>query len=235
MKFKTLTGLIALTMCLNLVSCEGSTSNVKQTVININGAQLYENPSFESRKISIIGIGKTFIVEETINTDEKFIVGQNFSFDGDWIKPKEIDGFVFSSDLTDKNVEFRKWDDSQVHINLFGDLISENEEQKNIEYPNGVFPQYITHKIYENVNYTRTSGDGCWDNVYQFQNFNIAEVYHQLVSDNTYKISESEYWVPTFIGQLNNSLRFESEGAATDLKMEIKGDGIIEITSYDCT
>ena len=74
-------------------------------VINLLGAELYEDPSFESRILYKLKIGDKLTSKTIISTNDTKMVGPNFNLGGDWIKTNVsgFNGFVFSSDLTKKN------------------------------------------------------------------------------------------------------------------------------------
>ena len=213
--------------------------NVKKNsdlcVINMLGAKVYEKPTFEPKTVSELPIGENIIVEKSIETKERFRIGENFSLSGKWIKPNGINGFVFSSDLTDKKADISPNEYGQTNLNLRGKLISEKSEEKQIKTENGVFPKYFEYKYYENGTYTYTSWDGCFDHVTEYKNLTLNEVYHQMVSDYYGIMGDNETWIPIFQGKEENIIKFEGEGATEDLKIETKENGIIVVSSYDCT
>jgi len=199
------------------------------------GAKVYEKPTFDSKTLTEIPVGETILIEKFIETKEKFNVGIDFSLSGKWIKPNGINGFVFSSDLTDKKAEIGKSKYGQTFINLLGNLKNEKTEKKNIKTDNGEFSKYFEYKYYENGTYTYTAFDGCFDHVTVYKNLTINEVYHQMVSDYGLLMNKKEYWIPIFQEKLGNTIKFEGEGATENLKIEIKENGIIVVSSYDCT
>ena len=209
--------------------------NSDLSVINMLGAKVYEKPTFDSKTVSELPIGENIIVEKSIETKERFRIGENFSLSGKWIKPNGINGFVFSSDLTDKKADISPNEYGQTNLNLRGKLISEKSEEKQIKTENGVFPKYFEYKYYENGTYTYTSWDGCFDHVTEYKNLTLNEVYHQMVSDYYGIMGDNETWIPIFQGKEENIIKFEGEGATEDLKIETKENGIIVVSSYDCT
>jgi hypothetical protein len=207
-------------------------------VINMLGAKVYEKPTFESKTLTELKLGESIIIEKIIQTKDQIEVGKGFYLTGNWIKPKNINGFVFSSNLTDKKTEIGQSKHAQAFINLLGKLNEKKEEKKLIKTDNGEFPKYFEYKYYENGTYTYTAWDGCFDHVTEYKNLNLNEVYHQMLSDyaqvfNT--IDGDELWLPVFIEKSGNTIRFEGEGATQDLKMELNENGLITVSSYDCT
>ncbi|MFH4969400.1 hypothetical protein V8G61_14435 [Gaetbulibacter sp. M240] len=204
-------------------------------VINMLGAKVYEKPTFESKTLSELKVGENIIIEKTIQTEEQFEIGKGFSLNGNWIKPKNINGFIFSSDLTDKNVEIGQSEYGQTFINLLGIMTDKKKEEKLIQTENGEFPKYFEYKYYENGTYTYTSWDGCFDHVTEYKNLTLNEVYHQMVSDYYGLMGDNETWIPIFQGKEGSIIKFEGEGATEDLKIETKENEIIVVSSYDCT
>lgn len=204
-------------------------------VINMTGAKVFEEPSFNSKELGVIPVGEVVIPEGFINTNEKFTTANQFSLTGHWIKPKDVDGFLFSSDLTSKDVEIQQNIHGQTSVNLLGKLIGQKEEKKMIMTDNGEFPQYVEYKYYENGTYTYSAWDGCFDHITEYKNLTFTEVYHQMVSDYGALINETDFWIPTYQGQSGNTIRFAGDGATEDLKIELKDNGTIIVASYDCT
>ncbi|MGC1632145.1 MAG: hypothetical protein WA749_08540 [Gelidibacter sp.] len=204
-------------------------------VINILGAKVYEKPTFESKILTDLPVGENIIVEKLIDTNEKLKIANGFSLDGNWVKPEKINGFIFSSNLTDKKAEIGQSKHGQTFINLLGKLTDKKQEKKLIKTDNGEFPKYFEYIYYENGTYTYTSWDGCFDHVTEYKNLTLSEVYHQMVSDYGGLMGEKDFWKPIFQERTEDTLKFEGEGATEDLKIEIKGNGIIVVSSYDCT
>ena len=204
-------------------------------VINMLSAKVYEKPTFESKTLTELKVGENIITESVIQTDEQMEIGNGFSLSGNWIKPVNINGFVFSSDLSDKNVEIGKSKYGQTYINLLGNLTDKKEEKKLIKTENGEFPKYFEYKYYENGTYIYTAWDGCFDHKTEYKNLTLNEVYHQMVSDYGVLMNENEFWTPIFQEKSRNLIKFEGEGATEDLKIELKENGKIIVSSYDCT
>ena len=204
------------------------------SVINILGAKVYEQPTFASKVLTEIPIGGIIQPERSIETNEAFAIGKGFFLSGKWIKPMDINGFVFSSDLSSKKVETGTSDYGQEYINLLGELISEQSEEKKIKTEIGEFPQYCEYKYYENGKYSLTIWDGCFDHMTEYQNLTLNEVYHQMVSDYGLLMNGKDFLVPEFQEKAGNILKFEGLDATQDLKIELKENGIFVVTSYSC-
>ncbi|NJY64307.1 hypothetical protein HC174_16335 [Salinimicrobium sp. CDJ15-81-2] len=204
-------------------------------VINILGAKVYEKPTFDSKTLAHLPVGKTVVIEKAVDSQEILKIGNGFSLKGNWIKPKGINGFVFSSDLTDKKAEIGKNQFGHNFINVLGSLIEKKEEEKMVKTDQGEFPKHFEYKFYENGIYTYTSWDGCFDHVTEYKNLSLSEVYHQMVSDYGIMMNGNEFQVPMFKEKSGNTLKFEGGGATEDLQIEIKDNGTIVVSSYDCT
>lgn len=196
-------------------------------VINLLGAKVYERPTFSSNILAELPVGDVLKVETSIETTEQFEVGAGFSFPGQWIKPQGIEGYIFSSDLTNKPLEIEISEQGGTYINLLGKLLSEKNEKEIVKTQNGEFPKHLEFKYYEYGTYSYTAWDGCFGHVTEYKNLSINEVYHQMVSDYGP--------VPAFQEKTGTIIKFESDGATQDLKIEIRENGTMVVSSYDCT
>ena len=203
-------------------------------VINAIGAKVYEEPTFESKTLAELPLGEIIVLEKTIPTEKKLQVGNGFLLSGNWIKPEKISGFIFSSDLTDKKIEIIKTDD-RISINLLGKLMDKKEEKKLIKTDNGEFPKHFEYKYYENGTYTYIAWDGCFDHITEYKNLTLNEVYHQMINDYGVQFSDGEFKIPTIREYTGKIIEFDAEGATKDLKIELKENGNITVSSYDCT
>lgn len=204
-------------------------------VINILGATVYEDTAFDSKTLDYLPVGKTVLIEKSIDSQERLEIGNGFSLEGNWIKPKGITGYVFSTDLTDKKAKIERNELGHTFIDLLGSLIEKKEDKKTIKTDQGEFLKYFEYKFYENGIYTHTSWDGCFDHNTEYKNLSLSEVYHQMVSDYGIMMNGNEFQVPMFVEKSGYTLKFEGEGATEDLKIEIKDNGTIVVSSYDCT
>lgn len=221
---------------INSINGQNPENHTELCVINMLGAKVYEKPTFQSKTLTELKVGEIISVEFIIQTDEKMEIGNGFSLSGNWIKPKYINGFIFSSNLSDKNVEIGKNEFGQTYINLLGDITDKKEEKKLIKTENGEFPKYFEYKYYENGTYTYTAWDGCFDHITKYKNLTLNEVYHQMVSDYGGEMSENDFRIPKLKEITGNYLKFNVLlGATEDLKIEIKENGVYIVSSYDCT
>lgn len=220
---------------INFISSQNLVLNDQMCVINILGSKVYEKPTFDSQVLIELLVGHMLIVEKSIETKEKFKIGDNFSLSGSWIKPKGLNGYVFSSDLSNKEAKIDLNEFGQIKVNLLGKLLSEKSGERQVKTENGAYPEYFEFKYYENGTYNYKSFDGCFDHNVQYKNLILSEVYHQMVSDYYGLMGDSKTWIPIFIVKEGNTIEFEGEGATQDLKIEIKENGIFIVSSYDCT
>lgn len=94
------------------------------------GATVYEKPTFGSKSLKHLPVEKMLVIEKSVDTKERLNIGENFSLKGKWIKPKGINGFIFSSDLTDKKAEIGKNKYGHTYINLLGSLKEKKQRKK---------------------------------------------------------------------------------------------------------
>lgn len=231
---KTLSFLFIL-LSLNLSFGQIETDKNQLTVINILGAKVYENPTFNSKTLIKLPLGEIIKIDQQIESTVDFQIGKEFSLAGNWVKPKSIEGFIFSSDLTEKEVEIGTDKFGQTFINLRGKLTGEETEEKQMETPIGKFPKYFEYKYYENGKYTYIEWDGCFDHIYEYKNLSINEIYHQMISDKSILMNGNEISIPSFLEKVESVIRFEVEGATQNLSIEYKENGVIIVSSYDCT
>ncbi len=227
--------LIFLLLFINSIFGQNPENKTELYVINMLGANVYEKPTFDSKILTELKVGENVIIQKTIRTNDQFKIANGFSLAGNWIKPMDVNGFVFSSDLTDKNVEVGKSKSGQTYINLLGKLIDKKKEKKLIKTGNGEFPKYFQYKYYENGTYTYTAWDGCFDHNTKYKNLTLNEVYHQMISDYGGIMNENEFLTPIFKEKSGNFIKFQGQGATEDLKVELRENGEIIVSSYDCT
>lgn len=203
-------------------------------VINLLGAKVYEEPTFDSKTLNVLPVGNTILMEKFIETRDSLEIGAEFSLPGKWVKPHGINGFIFSSDLTDKKVKIETDKSGRAYIDLKGELTLEENREEQVQTAMGKFPKYFEYKYYENGNYTYSEWDGCFTHSYEYQTLSINEVYHQMISDYGLQ-SGNQIFIPLFIEKADKIIKFEGEGATQDLSIEYKEDGSIMVSSYDCT
>jgi hypothetical protein len=231
-------GILLTLLVLNDSFGQNQESIQKICVINLLGAKVYDKPTFNSKIVTELQVGEMIIIEKSIDSIDSIKIGKGFSLKGFWIKPKAIKGFVFSSDFTDKKVEVGINKHGQTFINLLGNLLEEKVEEKIVKTEKGEFPKYNEFKYYENGTYSYTAWDGCFDHITKYENLNLSEVYHQMVSDYSGLFITSygkDLWIPVFQEKSGNVIKFEGEGATQDLQIEIFENGKFAVSSYDCT
>lgn len=99
----------------------------------------------------------------------------------------------------------------------------------------GEFPKYFEYKYYKNGKHTVVSWDGCFDRMTDYNNLNLSEVYHQMVNDYIILMNDNEIIIPKFERKTPKTIEFEVEEGTENLKIEVKANGNIEVSSYDCT
>lgn len=197
------------------------------------GARVYEAPAFNSEVLSTLPVGSSIFIE-LVEKSDSLIIGAGFSLKGNWIRPKNIKGYVFSTDLTGREVEVLKRNQG-ISISLLGGLKEQKQEEKRVSTVQGDFPKYIEYRYYDNGTYTYTAWDGCFDHLTEYRNLSLSEVYHQMLSDYGIIVKGKEFSVPVFQEREGDTLKFQGEGAAQDLKIQVREGGIVVVSSYDCT
>ena len=96
---------LLLTLIFGIMSCSfGQNANNKNAfyVINVLGAELYEQPSLDSKVIKNIKVGEKIIAKEILKTGQSKKIGKELYLVGNFIRiqNESFNGFVFTSDLT---------------------------------------------------------------------------------------------------------------------------------------
>ncbi|KOY52403.1 hypothetical protein I602_1963 [Polaribacter dokdonensis DSW-5] len=226
-----------------IISCSsGQKANEKECfyVINVLGAELYEKPSLDSKVIRKIKVGEKIIAKEILKTDQSKKIGDDFYLGGSFIKiqSESIKGFVFSSDLTKIKPLLREVQKSIIIPDIDGKEKSKRIEKRIEKFDNKEYEIEDEITEFENVTYTYTAFNGCFDHIYVYKNLTLNEVYHQLTV-NSVVINETKdgnfIEIPRFTEKKGNEYLFEGEGATQDLKIIVNKDGTFTISSYDCT
>ena len=204
------------------------------TVINSLGAAVYEQPTFESARRAKYPLGETFRVERVIETKDRYIVGEGFSFEGKWLKPVGMNGYVFSSDVTYRQVRISQTEYGNIELHLLGELLSEKDDVKMIKTENGEFPESTTTRVYEYGSEKGTFWDGCVDYATEYTGLPMHEAYHHMVHEHvTYADGIME--IPKLTGMSLSTFMFEVEfGATEDLKLFVSADDKVVMTYYVC-
>jgi hypothetical protein len=207
-------------------------------VINALGADLYERSSLNSKVIKKIKVGKKIIANEILKTIQSKKIENNFYLSGSFIKTQteSINGFIFTSDLTKIKPSLK-----DIYKGIIIPDIDGKEKNKRIEkriekYDNKEYEIEDEITEFENVTYTYTAFDGCFDHTYLYKNLTLSEVYHQLtVNQVVINETDMKIEIPRFIEKKGNEYLFEGEGATQDLKIIDNKDGTFTVSSYDCT
>ncbi|UOG75899.1 SH3 domain-containing protein [Hymenobacter tibetensis] len=220
----------------------------KVYVISLTGSEVHEKPSFQARVVRKLPIGTAVDVVQTIASDDVKQVGAGFALQGDWMKVTApgYTGYVFSSDVTKRKPEVKKSADGLLSVDLLGVKKSSRVEKKKQPTGNKNSPAdyaVLETTEYANCTYTTTTYDGCFDHNYTFRHLTLPEVYHHMISsyaeneyDHSLKATKLEQ--PKLLSRKGNVYRFTCGfgGSATqDLKLTVQGNGVITISSYDCT
>jgi hypothetical protein len=158
----------------------------------------------DSKVIEKIKVGEKIIAEEILKTGQSKKMGNKFYLSGSFIKfqSESIKGFVFSSDLTKIKPLLTEYQKGIIVPDVNGKQESKRIEKRTEKFDNKEYE--IEEEIieFENVTYTYTAFDGCFDHVYVYKNLTLNEVYHQLIV-NSLVINETKdgnfIAIPSFI------------------------------------
>ena len=223
------------------MSCSfGQNTNDKNTfyVINVLGAELYEQPSLDSKVIKNIKVGEKIIAKEILKTRQSKKIGKELYLAGNFIRiqNESFNGFVFTSDLTKIKPSL-----SEIYEGIMVPDIQGKEKNKKTvkrieKFDNKEYEIEDEITEFENVKYTYTAFDGCFNHIYLYRNLTLSEVYHQLtVHQIVINETDKKIELPKFIEKKGNEYLFEGEGATQDLKIINNKDGTFTVSSYDCT
>ncbi|HEX8429545.1 hypothetical protein [Hymenobacter sp.] len=217
----------------------------KVYVISITGAEVHEKPSCQSKVLRKIPIGAAVNAQQTIASKEVKQVGAGFALQGDWIKvtAPAYTGYVFSSDVTKHKPKIESRD-GLTFVDLLGTKKSARTENEKVAAANkNSAPEYAVHETteYASGTYTMTTHDGCFDHVYSFRRLTLPEVYHHMISSYSgySSFNPKKLMQPKLISRKGNvytfTCGFGDSDAAQDLKLTVKDNGVITISSNDCT
>ncbi|WP_196893600.1 hypothetical protein [Aureivirga marina] len=223
-------------LLVNIQICLSQKINEELFVINLKGAKIYEKPTFDSKTVSVLELGKPIIVEKVIETKEEFKIGKGFSLKGKWIKSKRLKGYVFSSDFSLIEPKISITHGRLKSIDLKGEELKVEKEEKMIEAVDGTkYKKEFEYTFYTNATYVYSTLDGCFDHETRYKNLKLNEVYHQMLSDYRMALESSDFILPNFLKKTNNRVDFNSEGGANELHILLLKNGEIIVASYDCT
>jgi hypothetical protein len=201
-------------------------------VIAINGTDMYEEPEFTSGIINRITQGISLsILTDSLKPDVKSY-NNSFELPGYWL---EIDynslrGYVFSSDLSKKNILTGNRDTKMVLDSFLGEQLDKIIVEDSIKYGDDLVYYRITTTKYEFGELSEQPFDGCYNVYYTFKHYNLSEVYHLMMNLYYYEFDGFEY--PTYKGLKNSKYIFEPMGMA---QFELYEDeGIITFYKTAC-
>lgn len=218
--------------------CQKENNNNIFYVLNVLGADLHKDASLDSKVIEKIKVGERIIATKVLKTDQAKKIGDDFYLDGYFIKIKgeTSSGYIFSSDLTKIKPVLRNIHKGIMIPNIDGKKKTMRVVKRTVKYGNQEYEIEDEITEYENVTYTYTAFDGCFDHHYLYRNLTLSEVYHQLtVNQVVINETEMKIEIPNFIKKVGDEYLFEGEGATEDLKLIKNEDGSITVSSYDCT
>lgn len=202
-------------------------------VINSFGAKVYEQPNFDSRILNVLEMGESVLAKKHLDTNEKIKIDA-FYLEGIWLEAVDVNGYLFSSDLTNKKAEI-KFNRFGKTIHLLGKLLSEKKiEEKHRSTNNIEYSINHIYKSYKNGTVHIEEGDGCYTEETTFNNLSLNEVYH-LTQSKYGKLQEFQTlsWEPIYVKN-NRTTQFSFSFEATELYIIINKEGKTIISSSSC-
>lgn len=123
-------------------------SQTELCVINIQGAAVYKTPDFRAPKVKVLAVGEALFPEAILDRKDTCSTPGGLQLDGNWVKLPDGEGFVFSTDLTDKHVEIGEHNFGGIFIDFLGEFISEEMDTVIHKTPKGEFPELIITSKY---------------------------------------------------------------------------------------
>ncbi|WP_196889345.1 hypothetical protein [Aureivirga sp. CE67] len=233
---KTKFFLFFLGLLLNIPFCQSQQINDSFFVINIKGAKIYEKPTFKSKTNHNISLGKSILVEKIIPTKEVFEISKNFSLKGSWIKPKGVDGYVFSSDFSMKKPNVFLKHERLKSINFRGESLRETKEKgAYITADSESISIEYEYTFYPNAKETYYSLDGCFYEIVEYRNLTLNEVYHQMISDTREGLESNKFYLLDFVSRSENEIIFQGQLGVDEVYLRIKENGLFEVEITSCT
>lgn len=209
------------------------------TVLNILGASVYAEPSFESQKIIHLDFGEEI---RGVEKESKSAV-QNFEnaigLEGIWFQVLFGDfdtGYIFSTEVTEKKISFSENEYGIRTWEVLGLELTKNNETKMVTVDGKDFPYKLVTIEYENGIYTVEIFDGCFDHKYRLQNFTSSEAFHavnHLYFESTGQ-KNSHQIIPRILESGKDKWLFEGYPPTSDLTLTNLGQNQFLIESYDC-
>lgn len=208
-------------------------------VINVFGAQLYEKPSLGSKLITRITVGEKIVAEKIVETKQSIHIGDGFHLQGNFVKVKYqvYSGFIHSSDLTTFRPQLESIYDGIMIPNFKGRVKSKKTEKRIEKFNDKPYEIIEDITTYDNVIYTYTDFNDCFENTYLYKHMTLHEVYHQLpVHDPKIDITLKGNFIlmPEFIEKKDNQYIFKGIGVTRSITILENQDGLFLIASLDC-
>ena len=214
--------------------------NADYFVINLQGAKIYNQPSFNAKVLSTLENGKG-IQQKYLHQlqGDKLKINEGITLEGYWLMIDEpTQGYIFSTDFSKRRPLVKHY--LMNIISLLGEQIGETTySKKPCKIKNEVFEIDIETTHFKNTIYKYESFDGCFDHFYTFKDMEFHEVYHHTMNQYSdfYNIgNEIKIDSPIFKKvNGNGEVLYEGTDATIDLIFKKKTNGEYETYSYDCT
>lgn len=205
-------------------------------MINLLGATIYTEPSFDAQIVGRIDLGKVVYFEKILDEKSKKQISPELEVEGNWIEIM-LDfsyGYIFSSDLSTKASELIIEHHDFQTVNIFGKELEKKEYTEQTVIDGKSYPMEKKVTSYEFALINETFFDGCHDTEYLLEGFSLSEAYHQLINLHSRKYN-IQIEIPAIISREGNIWNFSDLDAIQELKLHDLGDGKFKITLYSCT
>lgn len=211
---------------------DSSASNSDSTyyVINLRGAKIYAEPSFQSNILGNVSSGEVLIIKKTESEKLTQHIGKGFFLTGQFMKT--INGYIFSTDLSPIKPEMSEIVKTPL---LLGSEILKKTVTGTKYFGNSPFTVKDIITEFTHATYTYTDIDSCFDRVFTTKNLQFHEVYHLFVSLFADIDSNGQISHPQFLKKEGNTCFFDDFAAATKIVIIDHSDGTYTIASNDCT
>jgi hypothetical protein len=239
---KILYGLLLSTL-LGAAAPKAITPGTTLYVVALAGADLHAEPSFTAPIMRRLPLGSFVQAQQTIASPDVERVGADLVLPGDWVKvtTPAYTGYLFSADLTSRRPAVKKSHSGMPYIDLLGVKKSSRTKKQpaaSVPKKGPVAEATLAITEYANGTYTLTAFDGCFTHEYTFRQLALNEVYHHMISSYA-GYEGKQLRQPKLVSRKGNvytfTCGFDGGDATQELQLTVHKNGVISISSYDCT
>lgn len=208
------------------------------TVLNILGASVYADPSFDSQKIMLLDFGEEIRGVEKESKSAVINFENTIGLEGKWFQILLGDiatGYIFSTEVTEKKISFSENENGIRKWEVMGLEHTKKIENKMVTVDGIDFPYKLITIEYENGIYTLEVFDGCFDHKYLLQNLTVSESFHAVNHLYFENIGQNvRPLIPRILESGNHKWLFDGYAPTSNLTLTNLGQNQFLIESYDC-